>query len=462
MSALAVLDLGKTNSKLFVFSDDGRLLGEERTKPVWTNFRGRSVLDEDALLDWMHGALGKAALAHDADRVMISAHGCTFSLTGGGELLHPILDYEQEIPDSVAAIIDPQLPDYSETYTPWLPLGFCIARHLYWLEAEEPEAFARTEAVLCYPQHWVWRFTGKALAEWSYLGAHGQIWAPLKRDYSSLVDKLGWRSRFPEIVPAGAEVGEMTVALPGGGERSMIVHNGVHDSNAALAYYRMTGLSGFTIVSTGTWVIIINLDCPLADLDKDRDMIANVTVLGEPAPSLRFMGGREYDLISGGWNRPISREAVESVISRGIFAMPSWMAGGPFPENTGSIVGGAVEGEEKAAVALLYVTLMTDLSLDLIRADNKLVIDGGLSKIDLYTSMLAQLRPNQQVIRSSMSEGSSTGAAAIAFGALGRNPFRDETLPVAGSKIAGLDAYRAQWREMAESARASARAEAVS
>lgn len=455
--ALAVFDFGKTNSKLFVFSHDGGLLDEQRTKPVWHDYRGRSVLDDGRLYDWMLRKLVEAASRFDLSGVMISAHGCAFALTRGEELLHPILDYEQEIPTAVAAVIDPILPDFSESYSPHLPLGFCFARHMYWLEVEEPKAFANATNILCYPQFWVWRLTGNTVSEYSYLGAHSQIWAPLRRDFSSLVDRLGWRSKFPPIQPAGAIVGEIRIPLPDGTTRTLAVHNGVHDSNAALAYYRMTGLSGFTLVSTGTWVIIINLDCPLDALDQDRDMISNVTVDGEPAPSLRFMGGREYDRISAEWSRPISREAAESVIERGVFVVPSWAAGGPFPETEGEIIGGHIEGEELAAAAILYVVLMSDLSLDLIRSDNTLIVDGGLAKIDLYTAMLGQLRPAQKVVRSSMSEGSATGAAALAFKALALAPFKDETTAVPSGNIRGLEAYRERWRAMAEERRARKR-----
>jgi sugar (pentulose or hexulose) kinase len=190
-------------------------------------------------------------------------------------------------------------------------------------------------------------------------------------------------------------------------------------------------------------------------------MLANTTVNAEPAPTLRFMGGREYDLISEGWNKPISKQAVESVIAKGIFARPSWAAGGPFPETAGEIVGGDVTGEERAAVAALYVLMMTDLSLDLIRSDNKLVVDGGLAKIDLFPAMLAQLRSGQQVLRSSMSEGSATGAAAIAFKSLGLAPFKDETVAVAPSNIAGLDVYRDRWRNLADVRREAALEAAV-
>lgn len=456
--ALAVFDLGKTNSKLFVFSRDGELLDQQRTKPVWVQYRGRSVLDDTKLYDWMRSVLVDVVAKHDVGHMIVSAHGCTFALVNGeAGLLHPILDYEQEIPDAVAADIDPRLPDFSETFTPHLPLGFCIARHIYWLEVDEPDTFSQADAILCYPQYWGWRFTGSRVSEYSYLGAHSQVWAPLKRDYSSLVHQLEWRELFPPIAPSGEIIGHTEVALPDGASRSVAVHNGVHDSNAALAYYRMTGLSGFTIVSTGTWVIIINLDCPLNALDQERDMIANVTVNGEPAPSLRFMGGREYDLISEGWNEPISAEAVSAVMAKRVFALPSWAAGGPFPETKGSIVGGEVSAEERAAVAALYVVMMTDLSLDLIHSTNTLIVDGGLSRMDFFNAALGQLRPSQKVLRSTMSEGSATGAAAIAFKALGLAPFKDETQAVAAGNIAGLEAYRDEWRRLAEAGRQNAR-----
>lgn len=458
IGALAVFDFGKTNSKLFVFGADGTMLDQRRTKPEWIDFRGRHVLDDARLLDWMRAELADVTAAHGVERVMVSAHGCTFALVrGDGDLMHPVLDYEQEIPDRLGAEIDALAPDFAETFTPVFPLGFSISRHIYWLEKDEPELFAASDSILCYPQFWCWRLGGAKVSECSYIGAHNQLWAPLRRDYSSLVGRLGWHEKFPAMAPSGAIIGQTTVTLPDGSTRRLAIHNGVHDSNAALAYYRMTGLTDFTIVSTGTWVIIINLDCPLDALDGDRDMLANTTVPGEPAPTLRFMGGREYDLISGGWNQPISPAAVERVIARGVYAMPSWAAGGPFPETSGEIIGGEVEGEERAAMAALYIAMMTDLSLDLIRATRKVIVDGGLAKIDLFTAMLAQLRAGQTVLKSSMSEGSATGAAAIAFDALRLRPFRDETSVVTAGAIVGLETYRDQWRDMAEARRKQAR-----
>ncbi|RFB79034.1 FGGY-family carbohydrate kinase [Methylovirgula sp. 4M-Z18] len=455
---VAVFDLGKTNSKMFVFAPDGSILDERRTKPAWISYKGRQVLDDQKLFTWMQQELAAAVSRHDVGSVMVSAHGCTFALVRGeSELMHPVLDYEQEIPDTIAATFETVVPDYSEAFTPRLPLGLCYGRHVYWMAQEEPELFAATEAILGYSQYWVWRFSGRRLSEYSYLGVHCHLWAPFKRTYSSLVDRLGWRGKFPQIMPSGAIIGSTSLDLPDGTRQTIDVHNGVHDTNAAFSYYRMTGLQDFTLVSTGTWVVVINPDCPLSALDAERDMLCNVTVEGMAAPSLRFMGGRENDLIGRGWSEQISRNAVEAVIARGVFALPSWEAGGPFPEIKGTIVGGEVSGEERAALAALYVTMMTDLALDLIHSTNKIVVDGGLTKIALFTTMLAQLRPKQTVLCSTASEGTAKGAAALAFHALGLSPFKDETLHVAGSTLQGLEAYRDTWRELSNAARRQAR-----
>lgn len=452
---LAVFDLGKTNSKLFVFQNDGALVNEKRTKPVWRDTDGMRVLADEELHAWMKTMLAAAVAQHGVDGVMFSGHGCAFALVSGDRLTHPILDYEQEPPADVAARIDSLLPDFEETFSPRLPLGFNFSRHLLWLAERAPEAFEAAKAILCYPQFWAWRFSGAAVSEVSYLGCHSHLWAPLKNDFSSLVDRLGWRERMPPFARAGEVVGTHAVTLDDGSTRTVTVHNGVHDSNASLYFYRSIGLADFTLVSTGTWVIIFNSACPLEVLDRERDMLANVTVDGLPAATIRFMGGREYDIASGGWARPISKAAVEAAIGKGIFALPSFAPGGPVPNIAGRFIGPEPSAEERAAAALLYVALMTDLSLDLIRSENSVVIDGGLVKTGLYGGLLAQMRPAQTFMTSANAEGSAFGAAALAFEARGQSPFASYCETVVPAGIAGLEGYRIGWREQVEAARAA-------
>lgn len=444
--SLAVFDLGKTNSKLFVFSAAGEALYEARTKPVWADHDGKSVLDERHLFAWMQQTLSVAADAFDITGVMFSGHGCTFALVDEDGLTHPILDYEQEPPADISRRIDAEIPAFADTFSPKLPLGFNYGRHLLWLADTQSDAVDRARWVLSYPQFWSWRFSEEARSEVSYLGCHSHLWAPLDHGFSSLVKRRGWLDKMPPFARAGDRIGSYMLKTPRG-QRAIAVHNGVHDSNAALSLYRALGLKDFTLISSGTWVIIFNTTCPLQVLDERRDMLANVSVDGDPVATIRFMGGREYDVVSHNWTAPITAAALRSVIEKSIFALPSFAAGGPFQGAVGSIVGPAPTPEERAALAVLYVALMTDQSLDLIRSNNDIVIDGGLVKNGLYAPLLAQLRPDQRVMVSREVEGSALGAAALALETFDAQAAAGVPTAVETLSVEGLENYRRHWRD---------------
>lgn len=441
---VAVLDFGKTNSKLFVFGQDGRILDERRTQPKWMRRDGFSVLDEAALHDWALAAVTDAVENHGVEGVMVSGHGCTFALVDDAALTHPILDYEQEPPAEIAARIDRRIPDFAETFSPRLPLGFNYGRHMLWLQEVDADAFAAAKSILGYPQYWSWRLGGRPVSEVSYLGCHSHLWAPRKRDFSSLVDAEGWRGQMPAFAGAGAVIGERRL---GRAARPIAIHNGVHDSNAALHAYRRQGLGRLTVVSTGTWVVVLNPDCPLDVLDRDRDMLVNVDVDGGPVPTIRFMGGREFAAISGGWQGAIAHNSIQQAIDAGIMALPSFAPGGPMPDRPGRLVGRTPDAGERAAAALLYVALMVDLCLDLIHSQDTVIVDGGLNAGGLLAGLLAELRPGQAFLQGATLEGSATGAAALAFESVGRDFAAEAPEPVRASRFGGLAGYRDAWRD---------------
>ncbi|MER8549703.1 carbohydrate kinase [Mesorhizobium sp. M1169] len=443
---IAVLDFGKTNSKLFVFGQDGQILDERRSQPSWIRKGGFSVLDEPALHDWAARAIDAAVDTHGVEGLMVSGHGCTFALVDEAALTHPILDYEQEPPAEIAAQIDRRIPDFAETFSPRLPLGFNYGRHMLWLNEVEPGAFAAAKSILGYPQYWSWRFGGRPVSEVSYLGCHSHLWAPRKRDLSSLVDAEGWRGQMPAFERAGAVIGEQRF---GQAAKPVAIHNGVHDSNAALHAYRRQQLGPVTVVSTGTWVVVLNPDCPLDALDGERDMLVNVDVDGGPVPTVRFMGWREFATISAGWQGAIAPSSIQRVIDAGIMALPSFAPGGPMPHRRGELVGRTPNAEERAAMALLYVALMVDLCLELIHSDNTVIVDGGLNNGGLLAALLAQLRPGQAFLQGATLEGSATGAAALAFESVGREFATEAPEAVHAASFSGLAGYRNDWRGLA-------------
>lgn len=444
---LAVFDFGKTNAKMLVFAADGSVVGTSRTAPRWHEDGEHRLLDDAHLWGWMQSSLKEAAQKLATDRIMITTHGCTFALIADDHLALPILDYEFPVPDDVRAAFRDVAPDFSETGSPDLPNGMNYGLQVFWRSIANRQDFASVTAILPYPQFWTWRLTGVPLSEVSYLGCHSHLWSPFKRDFSSLVDRCGWRAKLPRLERAGVSVGTFDLQLDDGTSATMTVHNGVHDSNAALSFYVMLGYTSFSLISTGTWVVLFNTDAPLSVLDKDRDMLANVTVDQAPVVTARFMGGREYDLISQNARVPITIADIESAISKGQMALPSFAAGGPFPDQTGRLCGPAPEDERaRAAIATLYLACMTCVTLDLVESQNAIIIDGGLANNPVYPQLVAALRPEQTVLLNVNAEGTSAGAASLAFETFMESPFTDPCVVCAPATVEGLYAYFAEWR----------------
>jgi sugar (pentulose or hexulose) kinase len=443
MTELAVLDVGKTNAKLIAFSHDGKILEQLRHPQRVVTENGLRVLDVDGIFGWLETALADLRGRHDLAGLIVSTHGCACALIGdGAALAAPILDYEHEIPAEANAEFAPIAPPFAETYSPDLPGGLNAGRAIFFQEWADPTLANRTRHILTYPQYWGWRLSGARASEVSFLGCHTHLWNPLAGRFSSLAVKRGWAEKFPPFVAAGALVGERD---------GLGVHNGVHDSNAAFYYYKSLGFSNFTLISTGTWVIILNPDCPLDRLDPARDMLANVTVDGAPVATIRFMGGREYDAISGQARQEVSEDMLRRAIARGQMALPSFAAGGPFPGRAGRLAGPAPEtATERAAIATLYVAAMTAKCLDLVSSSGDVILDGGLALNAALCATLAALRPGQSLYRNTNAEGTAMGAAALAFRALGRTSvFPRDIGKVEPWALPDLAGYYASWQERA-------------
>jgi len=103
---------------------------------------------------------------------------------------------------------------------------------------------------------------------------------------------------------------------------------------------------------------------------------------------------------------------MQRVIDRGQFALPSFAPGGAFPHARGRFAGPPAEtGEELAAIATLYVAAMTTTGLSLIESGNDIIVDGGLANNAALLGVLAALRPSQNVVRTSVAEGTALDAA---------------------------------------------------
>ena len=446
---VAVFDLGKTNIKLVVFDAAGGVLAEqsEVNAPLAPDSH-RPYLRLDTERGW---AFLLAALKDVGRRLPIEAISTT-THGGAGVLLEneavalPPMDYEFGEFGGIGAEYEKVRPPYAETLSPSLPRGHNLGRQIFYMQRQFPAEFARATAFLTYPQYWAWRLSGVAAAEVTSLGAHTDLWNLGEGRLSSMVDRLGWRRLFPPLRKAWETLGTLQpeVAAATGLTPDVRVICGAHDSNASLVPYLASRRDPFTVISTGTWVIIMAVGGK-GRLDPDADMLANVDVRGLPAPTARFMGGREFAALAGDEPAMVSEADVAAIVAAGVIALPAFSEqGGPFAGRRKGRVEGpaAATASRRPALATLYCALMTAHLVERLEAPGDLIVEGGFNRTPAFAGILASLLRGRAVFVAPTS-GAAAGAAMLAHWGEANEPPRLEA--VQEWAIPGLAEYRERW-----------------
>lgn len=450
---IAVLDIGKTNAKVVVVDAGTGLEIVARSTPNRVLKTGLYPhYDVETLWEFCLGALSEFASALGFDAISVTAHGAAAVLLDGQGLAMPAIDYEYSYPDEVCAAYAALRPDFSETGSPLQSGGLNVGAQIHYQKTQFPAEFAKVRTIVTYAQYWVWRLTGIARNEVTSLGCHTDLWNPQTCSYSSLVDKLELRPLLPPIASAFERIGGIlpAVAAEIGSKQSIPVYCGIHDSNASLLPHLMRRKSGFSVISTGTWVVLFAVGGTLEQLDPDRDTLANVDVYGKAVPSARFMGGREFDQLTQGQIAEPDAETLARIIADRTMILPSIIQGsGPFPNHKAVWVNGEPDGaSDRNAAASLYAALMTQTSLQLIGAIGPTIVEGPFSRNQIYLSALRSLT-SREVIAAPGSTGTSLGAALLAGAHLPVESGDKTILPL----DADFDFYARHWRDSTVDAR---------
>jgi L-fuculokinase len=445
---VAVFDLGKTNIKLVVFDRAGKLLAERShpNAPLTPDAHCPYLrLDTERAWAFLLGALKGVGLNFPVEAISITTHGAAGVLVTDQDIALPPMDYEFDGFDAVDADYDPTRPSFDETLSPRAPRGLNLARQIFYLEQTFPHEFARSRAFLTYPQYWAWRLSGIMASEVTSLAAHTDLWRPNEGRLSSLVERQGWTRLFPPLRRAWESLGtaKPEVVAATGLSHAVRVVCGAHDSNASLIPHLASRGDPFTVISTGTWVIIMAVGGK-GKLDPKADMLANVDVRGTPVPTARFMGGREYSILAGGTPAEAHEADVAAIVASGVIAMPAFCdQGGPFAGRKGSIDGAApATPAGRAALATLYAALMTAHLLRLLEAPGDLIVEGGFNRSPAFAAVLAGLTPGCTVSVAPTS-GAAEGAAMLAHWGEPRDPPR--LAPAQTWRLPLLEAYRDRW-----------------
>ncbi len=446
-SHIAVIDVGKTNAKLALV--DATTLTE-----IAVITRPNTVLTDgpyphfDLQGHWQFFLENLRGFhqSHGIDAISVTTHGAAVVLLDqNGDLATPMLDYEHEGPDSLSETYDALRPPFAQTGAPRLPGGLNVGAQLHWLFDRDPTLHARTAQILTYPQYWGTRLTGQSACDVTSLGCHTDLWNPWSGAPSALVDTLDIADKLAPALTSAETLGTITaeIAADTGLPADTPVAVGIHDSNASLMPHLNGTKQPFSVVSTGTWVICMAMGGDTPDLDASRDLLVNVNALGNPVPSARFMGGREYELIRDGSTAQPSEADRAAVHGNGIMLMPAVVPHcGPYPDHTARWTQEPQTDGERIYALSLYLALMSQTCLDLIGAKGITVIEGPFARNTDFLDMLTVLRDDEVHIAASAT-GTSIGAALLLT-----DPKPSATTPVAAPKTAEtLRAYAKAWSQ---------------
>lgn len=417
---IAALDIGKTNLKLLVASDDGWPLETHTIANVPITQGPYLAYDLAGLEEWLLDSLAVLSQRHAIGAVIVAAHGCGAVLVDGHTPVLPMMDYDAVSPPAIDEAYARIAPGYDEVFC-GIGGAMRLGKQLLWQESAYPVEFARAKTYLTTAQFFALRLGGRAASEISQLAAQSHIWDLIHHQPSSLMRNRGWSHLLPERIPAGAVLGTVSesVAKRTGLAQSTEILCGVHDSNANLFRYKAAGMADASILSTGTWMIGFQRGLSLDKLDCARAMVLNIDVDGDNAPSTLIATGREYDLIRGDHcvTDAAALTVLPTLLSRGTLALPSFIGDdGLFPgaAHRGRMVGPRPETPaEWQALAVLYAAFSANRCLDALESSKRIVIDGGFAANLPFARCLATLRPSQSVWVSQSPDGTALGAALL-------------------------------------------------
>jgi sugar (pentulose or hexulose) kinase len=463
---VVVLDVGKTLSKLTIWSPDRKLMERRQHRNSRAVGDGYPALDVKGISFWLAQTLAAYARLGEITAIIPVGHGAAACLVNDDGSFAPSLDYEAEPPTEVRERYLKMRDPFAVTGSPLLPFCLNLGLQLLWLESVAPEKF-RQARIVTWPQYWAWRLSDVAATEVTSLGCHTDLWMPAECRPSPMAVAHGWGERLAPLRHAGEVLGCVTKEwadrcnLP----KDCEVICGLHDSNAALVatrgYPEIDGRE-CTVLSTGSWFIAMRSAAPDAKIDlssipEARDCLVNVDVSGKPVPSARFMGGRDVELLEVAVGSKVDivdcADALVNIaltmIKKNVFALPTFEKGiGPFPASIGHWVQRPPDQIGRRAVAGLYLALMANTCLDLIDSKETLVIEGRFATDVVFIRALAALRPSQKVFLSDANNSLPYGALRLLDTDLSPSHALVRVEPLS----CDLKSYAATWRSLAQNA----------
>jgi len=425
-ASVLIFDIGKTHIKVTLLDSTGSQLYQNRSSNKTKETQPYTSHDINHIWTWFMAEVSKLSASYHISSISIATHGATAALVNAktSDLLLPIMDYEFDSYPEDTRNYNSLRPSFDITGSPALPAGLNLGRQLHWQSQLLSEDLIKNATLLLYPQYWAWRLTGILSSEVTSLGCHTDLWNVKTNAPSDLLEKLGLENALPPMSEAWKPLGKIKpeIAAQTGLNDDCIVYPGVHDSNAGyLPMLRTPKDIRPTVISSGTWTIIMDSQAKVSGLNSARDTLVNIDAEGSPLVTARYMGGREFGLICERFNTDIATtfidDDIKNIIDSNTLILPSFCQGtGPYPDKRGDIVfqNGALEINGKAAATVYSALMVTDILKNLNpESKSDILVEGSFASNSVLCGLIASLNPDRKIRIQNRGNGVTEGCFLI-------------------------------------------------
>lgn len=430
MKVIAIIDVGKTNKKLFLFDEDYNLVYERSARFTETT-------DEDgdpcenieslrlSVFDSLRDVFRKKEFEIKA--LNFSTYGASFVYVDDEDKpLTPLYNYLKAYPEDLKKqfyeTYGGQKKFSLETASPVLG-SLNSGMQFYRLKYEQPEIFEKVRYAFHLPQYLSYIVSGKPYSDVTSIGCHTGMWNFEKGEYHEWIRKENIIGKLPFIAPSTEVV---SAAFPG---NTYKVGIGLHDSSAALIPYLMNFTEPFVLISTGTWCISLNPfnQTPLTAEELEDDSLCYLTYESKPVKASRVFSGFDHET-------QVERIAAHFNNSTAFYRNLEFnkTTSTKLQKKNGNILFNSLKNRSKellfkkrempdfSSAEEAYHQLILDIvSLQLFSTQlvlqgtkvKRIFVDGGFSKNSIYMNLLTYAFPGIEIYGASMAQATAIGAA---------------------------------------------------
>lgn len=440
MKVIAIIDVGKTNKKLFLFDQHYQIMWE-RTEQFaeTTDDDGDPCEDLDRLSQWMLSAVREVLTLpeFDVQALNVTSYGASFVYVDAeGHPVGHLYNYLKAFPDSIRQHFYRQYGPADalsvQTASPALD-SLNSGLMLYRVKYDKPTLFGRIRYALHLPQYLTSLLTRQMLSDITSIGCHTMLWDFTKNHYHDWVVAEGFDTLLGDLFPANK-----VMNAAGVDDRTLKTGVGLHDSSAALIPYLASFQEPFVLISTGTWCISMNPfnKEPLTAEELQYDCLCYLTYKGEPVKASRLFAGYQHEQqtkrlsehfgVTLDHYKQIRYNAhlIEKLQQTTPDDQP---AEGLIPPVTMPSLAGSAFGGRDLTQFRNYETAYHQLMLDLMAGQlistalvlpspdqpgvTRIFVDGGFSQNPIYMNLLSAAFPGIDVWAASVAQATALGAA---------------------------------------------------